>query len=140
MQLLFSHKLSNISESTKYTIMKKLKKIDFWVSVILIAFFISAGIISLFTTNFFPLAFAGYFVVGGWQAISMAVHAYNHWFTYNKDKRYIYHWVTAIMLITMPVGSYIILLFISPFMAIFYAWVCYEEVYIKMRRPLALLK
>jgi hypothetical protein len=34
----------------------------------------------------------------------------------------------------------ITLLFAAPFMAIYYTWLCYDEVYVKMQRPLAALK
>ena len=120
--------------------MKKIKKFDFWVSAGLITFFTFTTLIKM-TLPFSNYKFlTGYFVVGGWQGLSMLVHAFNHWFTYNKGRRYLYHWITAISLVTIPLGSAIILLFIAPFMAIWYAWVCYEEVYIKMQRPLALLK
>lgn len=139
MQLLFSVILSNISEIIKYTVMKRIKKIDFWISTGLITFFVIATLLKLETIT--ELNFlTGYFVVGGWQVISMVIHALNHWFTYNKGKRYAYHWLTFISIVTMPLGSVVILLFTAPFMAIWYTWLCYEEVYIKMQRPLALLK
>ncbi|MDN3657714.1 hypothetical protein QWZ08_18825 [Ferruginibacter paludis] len=120
--------------------MKSIMKIDFRISSCLIIFF---TIVTLLKTErpIVDLNFlTGYFVVGGWQVISMIVHALNHWFTYNKGKRYAYHWITFISIVTMPLGSVVILVFTAPFMAIWYTWICYEEVYIKMQRPLALLK
>jgi hypothetical protein len=120
--------------------MKQFKIIDFWISIGLMVSFAITGIIEsvndFSTTNFL----AAYFVVGGWQVISMLVHAFNSWFTSNKGTRYYYHWITFISLITMPVGSIYILLFAAPFMAVFYAYLCYRETYVKMQRPLALLK
>ena len=115
--------------------MRKFKKIDVWISIILITGFAIATIINRDYT--FLL---GYFVVGGWQVVSIVVHVYYHSFTQKKGIRRNYHWITLISLITMPVGSFWILLFIAPFMAVFYTWLCYREVYIKMRRPLAMLK
>ncbi len=120
--------------------MKQFKIIDFWISTGLIITFTIISIIEgfdNFLTNYF---FAGYFIVGGWQVISMMAHAFNHCFTGSKGIRYFYHWITFISLITIPVGSVWILLFAAPFMAVFYAYLCYRETYIKMQRPLALLK
>jgi hypothetical protein len=115
--------------------MKKFKEVDTWISIILITGFAIASIINRDYT--FLL---GYFVVGGWQVISMLVHVYHHSFTEKKGIRRNYHWVTFISLITMPIGSFWILLFTAPFMAIFYTWLCYDEVRKMNRRPLAILK
>ena len=119
--------------------MHQFKIIDFWINIGLI--------ISTFTicklegaADFLHNGFLiGYFIMGGWQVISMLVHAYNRCFTYKWGARYIYHWITLIAVITMP-GSFWILIIAAPFMAIFYTWLCYKETYIKMQRPLALLK
>jgi len=119
--------------------MKQFKIIDFWINIGLI---LSSVIISFleksedFLHNGFLL---GYFIVGGWQVISMLAHAYNRCFTSRWGARYIYHWITFIAVITMP-GSFWVLLYAAPFMAIYYTYLCYKEVYIKMQRPLALLK
>ncbi len=115
--------------------MRKFKKIDVWISIILIAGFAIATIINL--DNTFIL---GYFVIGGWQVISMLVHAYNKCFTQKKGARYVYHWITLISVLTMPVGSFLILLFTAPLMALYYTWLCFEEVRKMNMRPLALLK
>ena len=115
--------------------MKKFKEVDVWISIILITGFAIATIINRDYT--FLL---GYFVVGGWQVISMLVHVYHHSFTEKKGFRRNYHWITLISLITMPVGSFWILLFAAPFMAVFYTWLCYDEVRKMNQRPLALLK
>ena len=120
--------------------MKRLKKIDFWISVILIVIGVIISLFGIIKDSLGSFFIMAYFIVGGWQSFSMIFHAYNHWFTYGKGKRYIYHWVTFIALATIPVGSFAILLFIAPIMAVYYTWLCYEEAYIKMQRPLALLK
>ena len=115
--------------------MKKFKTIDMWISIGLIAGFAIASLINQDYTFI-----TGYFVVGGWQVISMIVHAVDRCFTEKTGARYIYHWITFISLVTMPIGSFWILLFTAPFMAVYYTWLCYNEVYIKMQRPLAQLK
>ncbi len=114
--------------------MKKFKKIDIWISIILITGFAIATIIN--QDNTFVL---GYFIVGAWQVSSMLVHAYNRCFTNRWGARYIYHWITFIAVITIP-GSFWVLLYAAPFMAVYYAYLCYNEVYVKMKRPLDLLK
>ena len=120
--------------------MKQFKIMDFWINTGLIISFIIISIlegVGEFLHNYF---LAGYFIVGGWQVISMLVHAYNHCFTKRWQARYNYHWITFIALITMPMGSFWILFFTAPFMAVYYTYLCYKETYVKMQRPLALLK
>ena len=119
--------------------MKRFKLIDFWINIGLI---ISTVTISILKgeENFFHNSFLmGYFIVGGWQVISMLVHVYNRCFTKKWGARYIYHWVAFIAVITIP-GSFWILLYIAPFMAAYYTYVCYRETFVKMQRPIALLK
>jgi hypothetical protein len=120
--------------------MKQFKIVDFWISIGLIISFTAISVIEGFDNFLSNYFLVGYFVVGGWQVISMLVHAFNHWFTSDKSTRYFYHWITFISLITMPVGSIWILLFAAPFMAVFYTYLCYKEIYVKMQRPLGLLK
>jgi len=115
--------------------MKKFKEVDAWISIVLITGF---AIATIFNRDYTFLI--GYFVVGGWQVISMLVHVYYHSFTEKKSIRRKYHWITLISLITMPIGSYLILLFAAPFMAVFYTCLCYVEVRKMSQRPLALLK
>ena len=115
--------------------MKKFKSVDVWISTGLIAGFTIA---SLINRNYTFMI--GYFVVGGWQVISMLVHAASGWFTEKWKARYVYHWITFISLITMPIGSSWILLFTAPFMAVYYTWLCYSEVRKMNERPLAILK
>lgn len=115
--------------------MKKFKRIDAIISLVLITVFAIATIIN--RDNTFII---GYFVVGGWQVISMLVHAYYKCFTQKKSSRYVYHWITLISLLTMPVGSIFILLFIAPIMAVYYTGLCFAEVKRMNMRPLAILK
>ena len=115
--------------------MKKFKQVDYFISIALILAFSIVSLINMDGTFII-----GYLVVGGWQVISMIVHSYHHWFTGKKSLRTNYHWITLFSLVTMPVGSFIILLFTAPFMAVFYTWLCYHELYVKMQRPIHLLK
>jgi len=122
--------------------MKTFKKIDAYVSVSLILFFIFWIPFNLKSGNGLidGALFLSYYVIGGWQVISMLVHAITGTFVYGGGIRYIYHWITFIAVVTMPAGSVWILIFTAPFMAVFYTWLCFQEVYVKMRRPLSYLK
>ena len=117
--------------------MKTFKKFDLLVSVMLIAI---GMVYDCTASNGFEAVILSYFVVGGWQVISMIVHIAGKCFIYRGGARYAYNWVTFISLVTFPLGSFWILFFTAPFMALYYTWQCYDELYIKMRRPLALLK
>ena len=100
--------------------MKKFKKIDLWISIVLIAGFAVATVINKDYTFLI-----GYFVVGGWHVISMLTHIYQVSFTEKKGARNRYHWVAF---------------FAAPFMAVFYTWLCFDEVRKMSQRPLAILK
>ena len=115
--------------------MKKFKIIDTAISIALILFFCVYQLAKQDDSFFI-----GYFVVGSWQVISMLVHIFTGTFTYKSGARNWYHWVTLISIVTMPIGSFLILLFTAPFMAVYYTWICYHEVTVKMKRPLAVLK
>jgi hypothetical protein len=119
--------------------MKKFKITDTWISAILILYY---GLIAIpLRFSFSGLALIeGYFVVGGWQCVSMTVHMVTGYFNRGWGIRSIYHWTSLILLLTMPVGSIWILVFIAPLMAVFYTYMCYQETFIKMRRPMELLK
>lgn len=122
--------------------MKRFKIVDCWVSASLIIIFIVLSIsFSLKPGGLLnKTVLAGYFVVGGWQVISMIVHTIKQSFTRQGSARYIYHIITLISIITMPAGSFWILIFTAPFMAIYYTYICFDETYNKMKRPLAMLK
>jgi len=122
--------------------MERFKKTDLIVSIALI---IVCTIVSLLKND--ETFIYCYFIVGGWQSISMVVHAVNGWFTRKKSTRVIYHWsVVLILLIAactfiIPVFFFIfyIMLFAAPVMAICYTIMCYQEVKeIKERHSLAL--
>ena len=93
--------------------MRQFKIIDFWINIGLI---VSSFIISILegTADFLHNGFLiGYFIAGGWQIISMLVHAYSRCFTYKWGARYIYHWITLIAVITMP-DSFWVLIIAAP--------------------------
>ena len=116
--------------------MKKFKQLDYWISITLILLFLVLSLINMDYTFII-----GYLVIGGWQLISMTIHAFNHWFTGKGSIRLAYHWISFFSVLTLPLGSYIILFFTAPVMAIYYTWICYDEVYVKMKqRPLYALK
>jgi hypothetical protein len=73
----------------------------------------------------------GYIITGGWQLISMLVHAINKWFTKKGGTRFVYHWVAVISVIALPFGFFWVLVFTAPFMAAFYTGLCYSEIPLK---------
>ena len=124
--------------------MKKFKIIDTWISILLIIGFFIASIIRLDYTFI-----TGYFVVGGWQVVSMIIHSINGWFMQKDGKRFRYQFAVGIILLLALAGwalnpllylIMVVMIFAAPFMAIVYTMICYKEVYLKMQRPLALLK
>jgi len=123
---------------------KRFKKTDFEINVLLIivctAFAFCKGGASFFT---------GYFVVGTWQVISMLIHYYKNWFCEKGTKRRNYQTTVIVVLISTLMGFIIspimivvavVLLFAAPVMAIYYTWICYQEIQKIMQRPLDLLK
>lgn len=115
--------------------MRKFKEVDMWISIVLIVGFSIATLIK--QDNTFII---GYFVVGGWQVISMIVHAVTGTFTHSRGYRFAYHWIAFISVITMPIGSFWILLFTAPVMAVYYTGLCYTELRKMNERPLSILK
>jgi hypothetical protein len=115
--------------------MKKFKTADYRISILLIALFTLVSLIKKDGTFI-----TGYFVTGAWQITSMIIHTWNGWFSRSGSARYIYHWIVLVAVLTLPAGSFFILLFTAPFMAVYYTYLCYQEVTVKMQRPLALLK
>ena len=124
--------------------MKKFKTLDVWVSIGLMIAYTVYSLLRLDSTFL-----CGYFIVGAWQIISMIVHTWKGWFTNKGGARIVYHGTVAVLLILALVGMFVypmlylelfFLLFAAPFMAVYYTRICYQEVYTKMQRPLALLK
>jgi hypothetical protein len=83
--------------------------------------------------------FESYFIIGGWQSISMLIHAMNNWHTRKWGTRYIYHRIAFVGVVTLPVGSCWILAFTAPFMAMFYTGLCFFEIRKYEVRPAELL-
>lgn len=124
--------------------MKKFKQTDYFISLLLILVFVIISFINQDMTWI-----VGYFVVGGWQVISMIIHTVFGWFTAKNSRRYIYQYLVLIIIVLALLGFVIKpilfllaypMLFAAPVMAIYYTWICYEEVYEKMQRPLYFLK
>ncbi len=111
--------------------MKTFKLIEFYVNVLLIAAFT----ISYFIRREGSMLFIGYFTVGSVQLFSMILHAVKRWFTGTKSFRLYYHWLVALLLALTPFGiGLYILLYASPFLAIFYTYICWRELqYIKLK-------
>lgn len=138
MRLFLQQQFSIFSEILKYTIMKKFKEIDFYISTGLITTFTILTLVEgggFFSENLI----LGLIVVGTWQSISMLTHAIRQSFTQNH-LRSAYHIISLFTLITLPLGSFWILPAIAPIMAVFYTWLCYDETFNRMRRPLSYIK
>lgn len=131
--------------------MKRFKIIDFWLNIVLIPGFVLFGFITMNEKSLF-----GYFIVGGWQVASMIIHWINKWFMEAGWKRTYYQKLVLILVTIIALLAalaqvneklYIpllvimfLLLILSPMMAIYYACICYEETFVKMKRPMELLK
>jgi hypothetical protein len=116
--------------------MKTYKWIDAYISACLIVFFLVQFIVA----GSLEQVIIAYFITGAWQTISMIIHAVNKWFTRKWGPRHTYHWITVASWVSLPIGSYWILLFTAPFMAVFYTVLCFHECFTKMSRPISVLK
>jgi hypothetical protein len=108
---------------------------DWTINIVLIAWFV----FQKYWTDF-DIMINAYFIVGGWQVISMVTHALSNWYVRKYNARYIYHWITFISVITMPAGSFWILGVTAPFMALFYTFLCSIELYKAYRTYIAGIK
>lgn len=113
--------------------MKNFKKADIIISIVLmigitICSFV-AGVVGLLM---------GYFVIGGWQLISMLVHAVNGWHMEKGGSRSVYHriviWLAISVVLIILFKLYPLLLallflmmVVAPIMAIYYTCLCYSE-------------
>ncbi len=124
--------------------MRKFKIIDVWINILLIVIF---SIVTWISRDNYRMAVLSYFIVGGWQIISMLVHILHPTFKITTA-RSIYQYtliiVTVLVLLSIPFDMVLLalylLLIVSPFMAIYYTYVCYRETYVKMKRPMDQLK
>jgi hypothetical protein len=129
--------------------MKIFKQIDLTISVTLIIGFFIVSVIRRDATFLI-----GYFITGGWQVISMIVHAADGTFAGKGTSRYNYHWSTgvviALSLLSLLLAKlefvysllviFPILVFIAPLMAIYYAWLCSDEIAALKKREFIHLK
>lgn len=93
---------------------------------------VSVALISYQVYNWPPPDLQGvvdaYLIVGAWQVLSMIVH--HIWLRPRKHStRYVYHWLSLIGVVTLPLGSYWVLAVISPLMAVFYTILCITEAF-----------
>lgn len=117
--------------------MKKFKIADFWVNVFLL---ISCGFfVWLSKEEWWAALIISYFIVGGWQVLSMTVHAVTGYFTRKIWGRLLYHWLAVVVIVLLPFTMWL-LVYIAPVMAIFYTVMCYRETFVLMKRPMDLLK
>ena len=112
--------------------MKTFKIIDVVISLMLILLFT----IWMFIDPSPEVLIPGYLITGGWQLISMLVHAINKWFTKKGSTRRVYHWISVISVIALPFGFFWVLAFTAPFMAVFYTGLCYSEIPLKTEEAL----
>jgi len=119
--------------------MKRFKELDFAISVALIIFFAVAAILNKKGMGNNNLII-GYFVVGGWQCLSMIIHTAAEYFTKKWGRRFYYQWISLVAVVTIPAGSVWVLYPLAPLMAVYYTYICYDETFIRMKRPMELLK
>ena len=122
--------------------MKTFKLIDFLLQVVII---IVCG--TAIITNSMDFYY-GYFIIGGWQFISMLAHEFAKGFIRKGSARRIYQNITYVIVGCMALTPFVYvtgivfvpMLFAAPFMAAYYARLCYQETFIYSRRPLSILK
>ncbi len=118
--------------------MKAFKLIDCIISIFLIGYFVMISIDAYFNwkSRWQDFVIYGYLIVGAWQIVSMIVHATQQWFMEKKGIRSVYHWIAFLAVLAMvTLIWFYVLLFIAPFMAIFYTCICCHETFVKMKRP-----
>lgn len=111
--------------------MKQFKTIDLWGQIILIPLCTVIAIVDV------GYVFYSYIIVGSWQILSMLIHLMlqPHYIAL-KARRY--YSITAVgllllMMLFFPTGQTgfiyygIFMLLVSPFVAIWYLYICYEE-------------
>lgn len=110
--------------------MKSFKQLDIILSIVLICVFAIISLISGIDS-----IVLGYFIVGGWQIISMIVHTSLGYFTTKHKARYFYQ-ILVIVVITIALLAFVIptffliyyfLFFAAPLMALSYTYICYDE-------------
>jgi len=122
--------------------MKTFKVIDFWLQIsIIIGCIIACVAIPQY-------ALGCYFVVGAVQVLDMIIHELKTWFTNKNSNRYYYHRIVlvcvSLMALTPLINAfffiYYLLVFIAPFMAVYYTVICYRETRVVKAKELIHLK
>jgi hypothetical protein len=103
--------------------MKLFKQFEFYGNILLISSFAIWFLIS----NSLESVLTSYFIVGAFQVVGMIIHAWNRWFTSAWSIRWVYHWLSFVLLVTMPIGSVWLLVYISPLLALLYVFICGRE-------------
>ena len=122
--------------------MKTFKVIDFWFQISVI---VGCIIFSLFVQEYI---LSCYFVVGTVQVLDMIFHELKNWFTTKGSNRYYYHRLVLVCVSLMALAPVIgflafifyIMIFVAPFMAIYYSVVCYKETRVVKAKELIHLK
>ena len=114
--------------------MKAFARLDVVLQVILIVSGLAIGLGVMANSIQGDYMFAPYFMVGGWQILSVFVHLVGEGFKFNNyRKAYLITLllVFVILICSLPGGGIIYtligLLFFSPLMAFFYLYICYRE-------------
>ena len=122
--------------------MRTFKKIDLLIQLILIIVFTIIDIV--YHKSLSILAFS---IVGGWQLVSMAIHCINKWHPMKGGRRFNFQ----IIIVTLFVFVCLAELFLQPaflqhflpftlaVLSIYYAYVCYMEIFYYSKRPLELI-
>ncbi len=88
-----------------------------------------------FVSHHSDALFGAYFLVGGLQVVSMLVHFATR-NVYKHTARAYYHWTTLVTVLLMPTFViFYLLLFLAPFMAVFYFTLCIAETKRYFTRP-----
>lgn len=121
--------------------MRTIKKIDLIGQAILIVVF---AIISLVRMDITFVV--GYFVIGAWQVTSMILHVVYTWNPGHITRSYYHVFVFCLivlasfsLLIPVLILVFYFLLYGTPLLAFFYAYICYVEVTHFEKRPLDLI-
>ena len=124
--------------------MKTFKQIDWRLQAALII----SSMVILFVDESPYEPFYGYFIVGGFQFVSIVIHEINGSFISKGSRRRYYHnavyIIVSIMLLSIILTPLLVIflpmLFAGPLMAFYYLYTCYDEVMHHMQRPLSQLK
>lgn len=114
--------------------MKAFARLDVILQVILIVSGLAIGLGVMSGSIHGDYMFGPYFMVGGWQILSVFVHLVGEGFRFNNYRRaYLITLliVIVILICSLPsdgiIYALIGLLFFSPLMAFFYLYTCYRE-------------